>query len=86
MIKGWLVVNTFLNLEKFQRVYQMLEISFRKWGIVLSTKKAEDISLKVGFKLMDKPDFIIFWDKDFYLASSLKKQDIRLFNSPNHFI
>ncbi|HHT66749.1 MAG TPA: RimK family alpha-L-glutamate ligase [Erysipelotrichaceae bacterium] len=83
MIKGWLVVNTFLNLEKFQRVYQMLEISFRKWGIVLSTKKAEDISLKVGFKLMDKPDFIIFWDKDFYLASSLKKQDIRLFNSPN---
>ena len=81
MYKGWLLVNTFMNLEKFQNLYQMLELSFRKKGVILSVKTAEDISLEVGFKLAKKPDFVIFWDKDYYLAHALENQGIRLFNS-----
>lgn len=81
MYKGWLVVNTFMNLDKFQKLYQMLELSFRKRGVILSVKTAEDISLEVGFKLAQKPDFVIFWDKDYYLAHALETQGIKLFNN-----
>lgn len=82
MYKGWLVVNTFMTLDKFQKLYQMLEVSFRKRGVILAIKTAEDISLEVGAKLAKKPNFIIFWDKDYYLASALAFQGIRLFNNP----
>ena len=44
-------------------------------------KKASDISLKVGEKLAEKPDFAIFWDKDIYLAERLENAGVRLFNS-----
>lgn len=81
MLKGWLVVNTFMNLDKFQHLYKMLEQSFIKRGVLLDIKIAENITLEVGYEVEDKPDFVIFWDKDYYLASSLEKQGIKLFNS-----
>ena len=78
---GWLVINTFMDQVKFINLYEMLSLAFKNRGVSLLTKKAEDISLEVHAEIKNKPDFVIFWDKDIYLAERLEKQGIRLFNS-----
>ena len=80
-MQGWLVVNSFMDLEKFTHLYQMLLVAFNKRNVSLTIKKAQDISLEVNSVIKDQPDFVIFWDKDIYLAERLEKQGIRLFNS-----
>lgn len=80
-MKAWLVVNSFMNTEKFKNLYQMLSDAFNKRGVSLEIKTAPDISLEVGKRIDDKPDFVIFWDKDIYLAQRLEQQGFKLFNS-----
>ena len=80
-MKAWLIVNTFMDNAKFKNLYEMLSVAFKKRDIALEIKRSEDISLEVGFKLIDKPDFAIFWDKDIYLAKRLEQNNIRLFNN-----
>ena len=80
-MKGWLIVNTFMNNEKFINLYKLLLDAFKEYDVDLEIKHAEDISLEVNNKLIDKPDFAIFWDKDIYLAQRLESNGIRLFNS-----
>lgn len=80
-MKGWLIVNTFMDNQKFVNLYKLLSDAFDKNNISLETKKAEDISLEVGKPLLDNPDFAIFWDKDIYLAERLESNGIRLFNN-----
>jgi ribosomal protein S6--L-glutamate ligase/gamma-F420-2:alpha-L-glutamate ligase len=80
-MKAWLVVNSFMNTDKFMHLYEMLSLAFDKRGISLDIKTASDISLEVNKKIDEKVDFIIFWDKDIYLAQRLEKQGYKLFNS-----
>ena len=80
-MKGWLVVNSFMNLEKFISLYEMLSHAFSLRGVTLEIKKASDISLEVNPVISDKPDFAVFWDKDIYLAERLENNNVRLFNS-----
>ena len=80
-MKAWLVVNSFMNTDKFKHLYEMLSSAFDKRGVSLDIKTASDISLEVGKKLDEKVDFIIFWDKDIYLAQRLESQGYKLFNS-----
>lgn len=80
-MKGWLIVNTFMNNEKFMNLYKLLSDAFKEHDVDLEIKHAEDISLEVNNKLIDKPDFAIFWDKDIYLAQRLESNGVRLFNS-----
>ena len=37
--------------------------------------------MQIGTQLAEKPDFIVFWDKDIYLAERLEESGVRLFNS-----
>ena len=80
-MKGWLVVNTFMASQKFENLYQLLFNTFKKHDVSLELKRAEDISLEVNKPIVNKPDFVIFWDKDIYLAKRLEQNNIRLFNS-----
>ena len=80
-MKAWLVVNSFMNSDKFKHLYEMLSLAFNKRGVSLDIKTASDISLEVGKKINEKVDFIIFWDKDIYLAQRLEAQGYKLFNS-----
>lgn len=59
----------------------MLSLAFTKRGVNLQIKRAKDISLEVDCSLQEKPDFVIFWDKDIYLAERLESKGIKLFNS-----
>ena len=80
-MQGWLVVNSFMKTDKFISLYEMLSSSFKKHNVDILVKKASDISLKVGERLIDKPDFAIFWDKDIYLAERIEENGVRLFNA-----
>ena len=80
-MKAWLVVNTFMDNQKFANLYSLLSDAFEKQNVSLEIKTAYDISLEVGQSIQNKPDFAIFWDKDIYLAERLEKEGVRLFNS-----
>ena len=67
--------------EKFKNLYQLLSDTFKKHGVSLEIKKAENVSLEVDKPIENKPDFAIFWDKDIYLAKRLEQNGIRLFNT-----
>ena len=80
-MQGWLIVNSFMDSNKFNNLYETLCLAFNKRGVDLAIKKATDISLDVEMAISNKPDFAIFWDKDIYLAERLENSGVRLFNS-----
>lgn len=80
-MRAWLVINSFMDNQKFKNLYELLSLAFKKHNVSLEIKTASDISLEVGANIQNKPDFAIFWDKDIYLAERLEKEGVRLFNS-----
>ena len=78
---GWLVVNSFINSSKFQKLYEMLVNSFSKKGINLEIKRASEISLKVNEAMVDLPSFVLFYDKDIYLSLRLEALGCKVFNN-----
>lgn len=82
-MRGWLIVNPFLDTQKFQEIYGMLCASAEAEGMQLEMKTAAEIMCPSGddFSAFHLPDFAIFWDKDACLAHRLEKAGLRLFNS-----
>ena len=82
VLKGWLVVNSFVKWDKFSEIYGLLLEAGRKVGVLLEMKTSSDIfcSVQSRFSKVSLPDFAIFWDKDILLARRLEKLGIRLFN------
>ncbi len=78
-IKGWLVVNGFLNSSKFNEIYRWLKAAFEDRGHSIDVYTNIELS-SVG-QIENKPDFVLFWDKDIMLAKRLEKMGLRLFNS-----
>ena len=82
MKKAWIIINHFLNSNKFNELYEFFRASAKTHGIELKVytnseayQLAED---NAGF-----PDFILFWDKDIRLGRLLESRGARLFNSPS---
>lgn len=84
-MKGWLVVNEFLQSEKFNEIHS--------WLLQAANRQDMDLVLKTNASLMielpactgdaiclEKPDFILFWDKDIRLAEHLEKLGFPVFN------
>lgn len=80
-MKGYLLVNNFKEDNKFVTLYKFLKDSFFKNGIELEIVRAKDFSMEIDFKLLNKPDFVLFWDKDTYLCSLFERENIPTFNS-----
>lgn len=81
-LTGWLVVNGFLDTIKFKELYEMFQQSADKFGTSLELKRNDEILVDIVPDLnIDKPDFVLFWDKDIKLARYLEKLGIRVFNS-----
>ena len=86
MLTGWLVVNGYLKSEKFDEIYQWLMDAAKRRDCTL--RKIENDQLdsilsissgKTNWK--EKPDFVIFWDKDVKLAQLLEAEGFLLFNN-----
>ena len=85
-MKAWLVINSFMDNQKFNHLYDLLAHAFKKHNVSLEIKTASDISLEVGVNIKNKPSFAIFWDKDIYLAERLEKEGVRLFNAARNIL
>lgn len=76
IMNGILLVNHFLNSEKFNELHSHLVKSAKKQNINLAVKtNLELASDKVN------TDFVLLWDKDINLARRLEKSGVPVFNS-----
>lgn len=86
MKKGWLIVNGYLKSKKFDEIYAWLLKAAEEARCelrILENDRLDSIlpadSSKVNWR--EKPDFVIFWDKDVKLARLLEAEGFRVFNS-----
>ncbi len=82
MSVGWLVVNAFLRSEKFEEIYARLIRAFSLRGVRLLRKSNAELVSVLGTPILNRPDFVLFWDKDIPLAYRLENAGLRLFNRP----
>ena len=82
-MRGLLIVNSFLNTEKFRDIYSRLDCAFEKLNVTLSMRGNADFAHAVGspLPLFENPDFVLFWDKDILLAREFEETGIPVFNS-----
>lgn len=85
MKKGWLVVNGYLDSEKFEEIYSWLVAAAKERGCELRKLPNDQLDsvLQAGSgitKWREKPDFVLFWDKDVRLAKMLEAEGFTLFN------
>lgn len=73
---GFLVVNHFLQGQKFSALHNHLKTTAEKMGIELAIKTNQQMIFE-----KQQPDFVLFWDKDVNVASFLESKKIPVFNS-----
>ena len=84
-MKGWLVVNEFVKSDKFRELFEMLEaaaVQENVWLECISNAAVwEKLALNdYDIKTAERPDFVLFWDKDIKLAYELEREGLKLFN------
>ncbi len=89
-MKGWIIYNGALRIKKVENLVIKLAAEGKKKGIDLQLIQNNELlpcynafgkaELK-SITDLDEPDFIIFWDKDIFLARHLELMGYRLFNS-----
>lgn len=77
---GWLVINGFLRTHKFSELTELFVSAAGKAGMELAVLANTDILADTGTCLKEKPDFVLFWDKDIHLGTFLESQGIPLYN------
>lgn len=83
MNNGWLVVNGYITNPKFLEIYQWLTEAGLRKGYTFERKtniELMELFCSDRWREIEKPDFVIFWDKDVRLASLMESCGIRLFN------
>lgn len=91
-MKAYLIVNEFLNTDKFNEIHDYLLKAFSKKGIEIKIKTNSEITIDLesdayhqsygGQATIGKDiDFVLFWDKDINLGTHLENLGYRLFNS-----
>lgn len=85
-MRGWLVVNGYLQSDKFDEIYTWLIEAARKRKCELIKIGNDQIDLitKASNEDVDnsvKPEFVLFWDKDVSLAKILESEGFRVFNN-----
>lgn len=77
-MEGILVINHFLKGEKFDTLHSHLQNTAEKMGIKLNIRTNQEMIFDD-----EKTDFVLFWDKDTFLAKALENKGIPVFNSSN---
>ena len=85
--RGWIIYNGSILTPKFTEQVDWFIKSARKFDIELTPYKNDDLGAAIidgEYKLInntEKPDFVLFWDKDVRLARQLEHMGLKLFNS-----
>lgn len=75
-MEGILAVNAYLKGEKFNILHNHIVKAAESMDIMLKIKNNQELLFS-----KDKPDFVLFWDKDVNLARHLENRGIPVFNS-----
>lgn len=88
MRQGWLIVNEYLDTEKFLEIRKLFLSGAEKKNVKLTVYTNADFAVDLSGAVVKsrafdegEPQFIIFYDKDIALASALEKMGYRLYNS-----
>lgn len=82
MSSCWIIYNGSLTSEKFQDQALLLKEAAERAHLTASVKKNYEIMMNLSKSIQEKPDFVVFLDKDILLARYLKQQGIPVFNDP----
>ena len=78
--RAWIIINEFLNTTKFSEITHYLLVAAGMRSIRLNVFSNAEVM--IGAPLPEeKPDFVLFWDKDILLAQYLESLGIPVFNS-----
>lgn len=84
-LTGWVIYNGFLQGDKFRDFAEMLAAAGEARGHQMKLMKNTEILNRIdacGYNnLPSRPDYVLFTDKDIYLASMFEALGIRVFNS-----
>lgn len=87
---GWIVYNGALRITKIEKLVERLSRRGAEKGMTLELVKNNELLPSYGrngeaelktLKPFKHPGFIIFWDKDIFLAKHLEMMGFKLFNS-----
>ncbi|MCI6331074.1 MAG: RimK family alpha-L-glutamate ligase [Lachnospiraceae bacterium] len=88
MKQGWLIVNEYLDTEKFLEIRKLFLSGAEKKNVKLTVYTNADFAVDLSGAVVksrafdeSEPQFIIFYDKDITLARALEKMGYRLYNS-----
>ena len=88
MKQGWLIVNEYLDTEKFLEIRKLFLSGAEKKNVKLTVYTNADFAVDLSDAVVKsrafdegEPEFIIFYDKDITLAAALEKMGYRLYNS-----
>ena len=81
--KGYLIVNPYLVGAKYDEIYSFLSAAFGRRGAELKIRYTDEFCFKLGESpvLRGEANFVVFWDKDHYLANAIENAGIKVFNS-----
>lgn len=87
MKRAWLVTNEFLNAKKYSELNMWLVKAAEKYNIELVIKTNAELLVDLSgdqtiqnMIALEKPEFVLFWDKDIRLASFLESLSIKVYN------
>lgn len=84
-MQGWVIYNGNLG-DKFLTHAQMFSESAKRLGMSMKIMRNNDIFSVIWSgqadvrPVMERPDFVLMWDKDIYLAKQLEQLGIPVFN------
>ena len=88
MRQGWLIVNEYLDTEKFLEIRKLFLSGAEKKNVKLTVYTNADFAVDLSGAVVKsrafdegEPEFFIFYDKDITLAAALEKMGYRLYNS-----
>ena len=82
MNRCWVIYNGSLTSDKFVDQAELVKEAAERAGLYAEVKKNYEIMMNLSTSLLDKPDFVVFLDKDILLAQYLKDSGIPIFNDP----
>ena len=78
---AWLVTNKYYVSDSFLNIVNSFIEASKKLNIKLVVQNNVDLRNLLFKRNYEKPNFVIFWDKDVKLASMIENEGIRVFNS-----
>ncbi|WP_262173476.1 RimK family alpha-L-glutamate ligase [Saccharococcus sp. Marseille-Q5394] len=82
MKKCWVIYNGSLTSDKFRDQAELLRDAAIRAGVEGTLKKNYEVLMALNETLEERPDFVVFLDKDILLATFLKNAGIPVFNDP----